>query len=241
MILPKATDAIHRGQLYRLLIEIADNNILTNSLIFKGGTCASMLGRLDRFSVDLDFDIQKEANIKTIKNHLEKTFKTLNLEIKDQSINSIQYVVRYEAQNNQRNSIKIDAVNHPFLSDKHLPSYLSEIDRYLICQTVETMFAHKLVAVLDRYEKHGSIAGRDIYDIHHFFISGYKYDTGIIKERTGLPVKEFLVALKSFIEQKVTGTAINEDLNTLLPSDKYQTIRKSLKFEVLNQLENEIL
>lgn len=50
MILPSSKDAIHRGQLYRLLIGIADDAFLTESLVFKGGTCAALLNKLDRFS-----------------------------------------------------------------------------------------------------------------------------------------------------------------------------------------------
>ena len=30
------------------------------------------------------------------------------------------------------------------------------------------MFSHKLIAPLDRFKRNGSIAGRDIYDIHYF-------------------------------------------------------------------------
>ncbi|HIP71371.1 MAG TPA: hypothetical protein EYH05_08260, partial [Anaerolineae bacterium] len=49
--------AKHRIQLTRLLTEILDDPYLAASLYFKGGTCAAMLGYLDRFSVDLDFDL----------------------------------------------------------------------------------------------------------------------------------------------------------------------------------------
>ena len=45
---------------------------------------------------------------------------------------------------------------------------LVEIDRIATCQTIETMFANKLVALIERREKTGSIAGRDLYDVHHF-------------------------------------------------------------------------
>ena len=57
MILPSPKDALHRGQMYRVLTAIADSSFLSRSLIFKGGTCAAMQGCLDRFSVDLDFDL----------------------------------------------------------------------------------------------------------------------------------------------------------------------------------------
>ena len=52
-------DILHKSQLNRLLIEIIDQPTLSQNLAFKGGSCASMLGYLDRFSVDLDFDVLK--------------------------------------------------------------------------------------------------------------------------------------------------------------------------------------
>jgi len=95
MILPKPQDALHRGQLYRLLIAIADDTLLTKSLVFKGGTCAALMNKLDRFSVDLDFDLKKEADTKELTPRLEKVFSGLGLEIKDRSKNAIQYYLKY--------------------------------------------------------------------------------------------------------------------------------------------------
>ena len=110
----------------------------------------------------------------------------------------------------------------------------------MICQTIETTFAHKLVAVTDRYNQHQAIAGRDIYDIHFFFINGFKYNRQIITERTGLNIKDYFTRLKDFVEKKVTETIINEDINTLLPYEKFSAIRKSLKVEVISMLKGEI-
>ena len=56
--------AYHKAQLYRLLIRLLDNQKIASDIFFKGGTCSSMLGFLDRFSVDLDFDLKKGADKK---------------------------------------------------------------------------------------------------------------------------------------------------------------------------------
>ena len=61
MIIPKPSDAKHKTQMYRLLREILQNNILANKLVFKGGTYAALRGVLDRFSVDLDFDLPNSS------------------------------------------------------------------------------------------------------------------------------------------------------------------------------------
>jgi len=106
-------------------------------------------------------------------------------------------------------------------------------------QTIETMFANKLVAVTDRYALHRSIAGRDIYDIHYFFLHGYAYTPAVILERTGLSVVDYFEKLELFIKTHVTQTLINEDLNTLLPNDQFQAVRKVLLPETLHFLERE--
>jgi len=46
MILPNKNDAIHKAWLYRVVEAIADDRFLAQTLYFKGGTCASMLGWL---------------------------------------------------------------------------------------------------------------------------------------------------------------------------------------------------
>ncbi len=101
------------------------------------------------------------------------------------------------------------------------------------CQTIETMFANKLVAVMDRYKRYDSIAGRDIYDIHHFLIHGYDYHEAVIEERTGEQRKCIPGRLIDFIKEHVNQRIINEDLNTLLPPEFFQRIRKILIPETL--------
>ena len=241
MILPSPKDTLHRGQLFRVLIEIADTPSLAKGLIFKGGTCAAMQGFLDRFSVDLDFDIVQGIPKKDIQRELKSIFSRLGLEIKNQSKTTVQYVVKYVAPKETRNTIKIDAIDYSLSSSVYQPVYLADIDRYLLCQTVETMFAHKLVAVLDRWHKHESIAGRDLYDIHHFFLQQYTYSTEVITERTNLSNIAFFTELIEFIRQKITQKMIYEDLNMLLPPQKFSSIKKSLIPEVIAMLKNEII
>ena len=239
MILPEKKDAIHKAWLYRIVEAVADNSELAGVLYFKGGTCASMLGWLDRFSVDLDFDFAgDEKNIVITQNALEKVFKNLGLSIKDKSKNGIQYFLKYE--NVGRNTLKIDATFPLFRTSAYAPQKLAEIDRVLTCQTKETMFAHKLVALIDRFEKTGHIAGRDIYDIHYFFINGFSYDADVIQERRGVSAKKFLSELYNFIAKNVNDKVISEDLNSLLSQDKFAMIRKVLKREVLGFLQDEM-
>ncbi len=230
-------DNIHKAWLYRVLESIADDAYLSQVLYFKGGTCASMLGWLDRFSVDLDFDYAGEIDdVPKTRKALEKIFIELGLSVKDSSKNGIQYFLKYENEqkNNQgRNTLKVDASFPLFKSSKYSPESFVEINRVMKCQTIETMFAHKLCALTDRFEKTGHIAGRDLYDIHHFFMQGYKYEPSIITDRTGLDSKDYLEKLIDFIEINVTDRIITEDLSALISADKFKVLRKVLKREMI--------
>jgi len=232
-------DIIHKSYLNRLLIEIIDRPALSQNLAFKGGTCATMLGYLDRFSIDLDFDVLKNTDETTLRREFHQIFGYLGLTVAEELDNALMFRVRYPSEPGKRNNLKVSATSLMVKANKYQVQYLSEIDRMVTCQTIETMFANKLVAVTDRYNLHGTVAGRDIYDIHHFFIKGYSYHAPIIQERTGLEPREYLRKLSDFIKKHVTQTIINEDLNTLLPYDQFQQIRKVLIPETLALLERE--
>lgn len=241
MILPDKKDAIHKAWLYRLLSAIYDNQFLAQQLYFKGGTCAAMLGWLDRFSIDLDFDyIGTKRDLTKSKKELEAVFNDLGLEIKDKSKNIPQYWLRYPALEQARNTIKIDATVPPPKHNKYQEFRLQDIDRIIQCQTKETMFANKLVALIDRFEKHESIAGRDLYDVHHFFMKGFSYDKDVIVERRKTSTPVFLKKLIDFIEKHFNEKIITQDLSTLLDYDKFRKIRKTLKKETLMFLRDEL-
>jgi hypothetical protein len=148
--------------------------------------------------------------------------------------------LRYPSQPGKRNSLRVSAISQTVKANQYRVQYLAEIDRMANCQTIETMFANKLVAITDRFNLHRTIAGRDIYDIHHFFVNGYSYNPAVIQERTGLDAGEYLKKLSAFIKNHVNQTIINEDLNTLLPNNQFQQIRKVLIPETLAFLQREI-
>lgn len=233
--------AFHKAQLYRLLIKLLDNPKIAPNIFLKGGTCSTMLGFLDRFSVDLDFDLKKGANKKELRKELHRIFRDLDLVVKDESKKALQFFLKYQAPQGQRNTIKLEILDNPFHSIDYSPQRLKEIDRTAICQTIESIFANKLVALTDRYKKRGTIAGRDIYDIHYFFSHGFNYKKEIIKERTGKSYLVYLKQLKKFIQNKVTQKVIIQDLNFLLPYKKFNVIRKTLKTETLMLIKDEIV
>src|SRR3989338_4131561 len=238
-MLPNKSDAMHKAWLYRILERIADDHLLPSVLRFKGGTCALMVGWLDRFSVDLDFDYAGDiTQIVATRTALESIFATLGLSVKDSSKKGIQYFLRYTGEG--RSTIKIDTSFPLLAANSYAPQRLSEIDRVLTCQTIETMFAHKLLALIGRSAAHGKIAGRDVYDAHFFFMRGYRYSADVIREGSGMNEKDFFARLYAFVDREITDKIISEDLNYLLPAAKFQLIRKVLKREVLTLIRDEI-
>lgn len=234
MILPKKTDALHLAWMYRILGAIADDAFVSALLRFKGGTCAAMRGIINRFSVDLDFDLLDEKEMPELSKHLEAIFKKLGLEIKDKSRLAPQYFLRYpKTDENPRNIIKIDVTFPPAKHDTYEPVRFAEIDRILYCHTIPTMFAHKLIAMIGRWERTGTLASRDLFDIHTFFIKGYEYDENIIREARGIDAPAFLKQLHDFVKNHVTQHLIDQDLNILLSPEDFQRVRKILKQETL--------
>jgi len=235
----RSEDILHKSYLNRVLMEIIDRPPMAHNLAFKGGTCASMLGYLDRFSVDLDFDILKNADETVLRAEFHQVFDHLGLKITGEFDKVLLFQLRYPNDPGKRNTLKVSGSNLVVKANQYKVQYFTEVDRLMNSQTIETMFANKLVAVTDRFELHKTIAGRDIYDIHHFFVQGYSYHGPVIYERTGLETRDYFGKLIDFINKNVNQTVINEDLNTLLPNNRFQQIRKILIPETLSLLSGE--
>jgi predicted nucleotidyltransferase component of viral defense system len=232
-------DILHKSYMNRILMETLDRPVLAHNLAFKGGSCASMLGYLDRFSIDLDFDILKNADEAVLRNEFHQIFDHLGLKITGEFDKVLFFQLRYPNDPGKRSTLKLSGNNQLVKANQYKIQYFTEIDRLMNSQTIETMFANKLVALMDRFELHQTVAGRDVYDIHYFFIHGYTYHHPVIQERTGLAPKNYFEKLIDFIKTHITQTIINEDLNTLLPNDRFQQIRKILIPETLSMLAQE--
>lgn len=231
MILPRPQDAIHKAYLSRLLMGILDDPLLSHALRFKGGTAAALAGWLDRFSLDLDFDLAEKMDGKAVQVSLRSLSADLGFRIKQGE--GLFLVLQYPVRAGRRNSIKVSVMTDSPRANHYTPVYLSDIQRYALCQTRDTMVANKLVAPIDRYDKYKTVAGRDIYDIHYFLSHGFPFREEVMRERRNKSAVAYLGDLIAFINRRVTDRVIAEDLNFLLPTTKFQAIRKTLKAETL--------
>jgi len=218
-------------------MEIIDQPMMAQILAFKGGSCATMLGFLDRFSVDLDFDVLINADEAALREQFHRIFDKLDLDVMLEFDKALFFQLRYPSSPGKMSTMKVSASDIEVKANQYRVQYFPEIDRLINSQTIETMFGNKLVTVIDQFEKHKTIAGRDIYDVHHFFIQGHDYERAVIRERTGLEPKAYFEKLIDFITKHMIQTVIDEDLNSLLPYKKFQQIRKILIPETISLLE----
>jgi len=223
----------HRRIMLEVLDEISKDALLANNLGFKGGTACYFLYGLDRFSVDLDFDLLSKDKEKIIK---EKLLDLLNKfgEVKTKTSIKVKYSEQYQ-------SLKIDLstrYNNNKLNTYKIQDIISGLALKVLQK--EDIFAHKLVALVDRSsssaDKDKFIANRDLYDINFFFKNNWEFNKEIIEQQTGKKVSEYLQEVYDFIEKYSNEKNILERLGDLVNDDKRQWVKQSLKNEVLKQL-----
>ncbi len=240
MMLPKSSDAPHKVQMYRLLTAILKDTELANVLVFKGGTCAVLRGWLDRFSVDLDFDLIDKDQIAHLRDRLHRHFETLQFVIKDESKHHLQFFLKYEAPQLNRNTLKLEINDDVSPYNKSEMSVLGELNMMAQTQTQSTMVTCKMVAALGRYKQHHTVAGRDFYDLHHFLSHGYEVDSAIVEERTGQSFQTYTYELIDFITTHVSDEVLYEDLNPLIEASSLKNAIRNVRGELVWLLENRL-
>lgn len=233
MKVPRKSEIPHKLAMYRLLEQLLANPMIANHIYFKGGTCAAMLGYLDRYSIDLDFDLINKSMKDSLRQEIHQVIKSLNYTIKDESTKHLQFFIKYRDVENKRNTLKLEISDQVSVANKYQKVHLVEIDKYCQTQTIETMFANKLVALKARYDEGKGIAGRDMYDIHHFFTQGYDFIPEIIEDLKGKSWLEYIEELIVFIEKEVTEQYLYEDINPLVSAKKLGRVVPVIKGEVL--------
>jgi len=240
MIITNPKDALHKAVLYRVLSEILDDSALSHHVYFKGGSAAASLGWLDRFSLDLDFDLKRRSNKSLMRKHLKNAFMQAGVSIKQEDAKELFFILKYDAPEGSRNTLKVGIIDKQLTSNTYGIFLLPELNRLARCQTRETMMANKLVALTERFEKYHAIAGRDVYDTWYFFSQGYTYRKEVIRQRRKKSALLYLVELANFVESHVDETLLREDLSYLLPKERFAKARKFLKQELLLYLRNEV-
>ena len=200
---------------------------------FKGGTAANFFYDLGRFSVDLDFDLLKGDKEAFVFQKIEKILHEYGtIKEKYRKKHTLLFVTSYDEKSQ---NIKVEINLRIFGSHYELKNYLGIP---VLIMVREDMFAHKLVAVLERTKT----ANRDVYDIWHFLKNRWPINKEIVEKRTGMNFNDHLKKCIAFVES-LNDRNILSGMGELL--DKKQkawaktSLRKDTVFLLKIRLEQE--
>jgi predicted nucleotidyltransferase component of viral defense system len=182
---------VHKTILLQILKDIYTDTSLGPILGFKGGTAANFFYDLGRFSVDLDFDLLKEDKEAFVFERIEKILRSYGtIKEKYRKKHTLLFIISYDEKSQ---NIKVEINRRVFGSRYELKNYLGIS---VLIMVKGDMFAHKLVAVLERIKT----ANRDVYDIWHFLKNRWPINKEIVEKRTGMNFKDYLKECIEFID-----------------------------------------
>ena len=218
--------AKHKNILLQILKDIYSDTSIAPYLGFKGGTAAMMFYNLPRHSVDLDLDLLDETKEKEVFEKINKIVSNYG-KITDSYMQrfNLKNVVSYDV-NAQK--IKVE-VNRRQLGSKYEMKTLLGISMLVMVE--EDMFAHKLMAMLERIGK----TSRDIFDVEYFAKNSWPINRKIVEERSGVSFKEALEKCIAMLES-MDNKHILDGLGELLSDPQKDSARVKLKSDAIFQL-----
>jgi predicted nucleotidyltransferase component of viral defense system len=218
--------AKHKNILVKILKDIYIDPTISPILGFKGGTAATLFYGLDRFSVDLDFDLldgEKEDYVfERVKAILEKYGKLK--QVRKKRFNLL-YILSYDDKDVNAQNVKVEINRRKFGSKFDVRSYLGISMQVMI---KEDMSANKLCAMYERIGK----TNRDIFDVQFFLSHDWPVNKKIIEERMGVNYKKFLQKAIVLLE-KLGDRDILAGMGELLTEKQKDWVRTRLKSETL--------
>ncbi|MEW5941504.1 MAG: nucleotidyl transferase AbiEii/AbiGii toxin family protein, partial [Chloroflexota bacterium] len=138
----------HKTILFQILKDIYSDTMIAPFLGFKGGTAALMFYGLDRFSVDLDFDLLDESQEEVVFERVANIVRKYGM-IRESNRKrfGIFFVLSYE---DTARHVKVEINRRQFGSRYEVKTYLGVSMRVMV---PEDLFAHKLMALHERIGK----------------------------------------------------------------------------------------
>lgn len=215
--------ATHRTVLFQILKDIFSDTAVAPFLGFKGGTAAVMFYGLDRFSVDLDFDLLDETKQDIV---FEKLIPIVSRHgvIRESHVKrfSLFCLLSYEDRARQ---IKVEVNRRQFGSRYEIKTYLGVSMPVMVR---EDMFAHKLMAMHERIGK----TSRDIYDVWFFLKNRFPINEEIIEKRAGIPFDQLLDKCIDQLE-KMNNRHILDGVGEFLTSSQKDSAKAKLRQETI--------
>ncbi len=173
----------HKTILFQILKDIYIDTTISPFLGLKGGAAASMFYGLDRFSVDLDFDLFDEGQEDLIFTRLNDIAQKHGI-VKESHIKRFNLFILLSYEDKARH-IKIEVNRRQYGSKYEIRTYLGVSVQVMV---IEDMFAHKLMAMYERLGK----TSRDIYDVWFFLKSRFPINKDIVEKRAQMPFEQFV-------------------------------------------------
>lgn len=213
----------HKNILLQLLKDIYTDITIGPILGFKGGTAAYVFYELNRFSVDLDFDLLDETKIEIVYQKLNAIIQGYG-QIKQSRKKryTIFFLLSYAE---QAPNIKIEVNLRNFGAKYEIKTYLGIAMKVMVS---EDMFANKMVAMLERKGE----TNRDIFDVWFFLKHNWDINKTIVKKRTDMELKDFLKQCIKLLEQK-SNRNILSGIGELLDDQLKTWVKKNLKDDTI--------
>ncbi len=219
----------HKTVLIRILKDIYSHSEIGPLLGFKGGTAAYLFYDLDRFSVDLDFDLlasdKEEYVFDEVKSLLGKYGK---VKTADKKRFSLIFILAYEDKELDAQNVKVEINKRNFGSKYEIKSYLGIPIKVMV---KEDMSANKLVALYERIGK----TNRDVYDSWFFLSNDWPINREIVERRTTMTFSDFLGACIELLNMMSNKNMLS-GMGELLSDKQKAWVKSKLKDELLFQL-----
>ena len=176
----------HKNIMLKVLKDIFADVSIGPLLGFKGGTAAMLFYGLDRFSVDLDFDLIDHSQ----EYHIFERVKAILMgygQLKEAQIkrSNLVYSLSYADKVRQGTNVKVEINRRSFGSRYDVKAYFGMSMNVMVR---EDMAAHKLVAMVERIGR----TNRDIFDVWFFLQNDWPLNKALIEQRAKMSYKEFL-------------------------------------------------
>ena len=216
----------HKNILIKILKNIYTDSTIGPLLGFKGGTAVYLFYNLNRFSVDLDFDLLDAEKEDYVFEQIKKILKNYGtIKEAEKKRFNLFYVLAYDDKVLGAQNIKVEINRREFGSKYEVKSYLG-ISMKVMVQ--EDMFAHKLCAMYERIGK----TNRDIFDVWYFLQNEWPVNKKIVEERTKMSFKEFLQKCLDSLE-KMTDQNILSGMGELLDAKQKDWVKSKLRTETI--------
>ena len=217
----------HRTLLFQILKDIFSDSQIAPFVGFKGGTALMLFYGLDRFSVDLDFDLLEVDKAKQVYERLRKIAGKYG-KFKDEHEKRFGFLLVLSYENDLQN-IKIEVNRRQFGSKYELKNYLGI---GISTMVIEDQFAHKLMAMHERIGK----TRRDLYDVWFCLSHRFPINKKIVEDRFG---GTFSSCVRKCIQQVqgVKDRDVLTGVGELLNPEQKDWARAKLKSETSALLE----